>query len=245
MKFLGRNVQISPKAIIGKNVKIGDNTTIYEKVEIGNNSIIANNCILGEPTTEFYTSKTHACKPTIIGENALIRSHAIIYENVIIGNNFQSGHRLTIRENTRIGVNCGIGTNSDVQGFTEIGDYCHFHSDVHICQFSKIGDYVFIYPGVVLANDKYPPSNKLAGPSIGNYTQIGIQSSVIGDVKIGENSLIGASTVVVKSFAEYSFVLGNPARLKGDTRNLKDEKGKPLYPWKTRFSRGMPWREID
>ncbi len=243
MKFLGKNVQISDSAKIGRNVRIGDNTVIYDNVEIGDDSIIANNCVIGEPTADYYSNDTHENKPTVIGKNALIRSHAIIYEDVQIGEGFQTGHRLTIREKSIIGNHCGIGTNCDLQGYLTIGDHCHFHSEVHICQFSTIGNFVFIYPGVVLANDKYPPTEQVIGPTIGDYTQIGIQSSVIGDVKIEANCLIGAQSVVTKDFEAYAFILGSPAKRKGDVRELKSEIGGPLYPWKDRFSRGMPWQD--
>lgn len=243
MKFLGKNVQISGSAKIGKNVRIGDNTIIYDNVEIGDDSVIANNCIVGEPTADFYSAENHQNRPTIIGKNALIRSHAIIYEDVRIGDHFQSGHRITIREKTVIGNNCGIGTNCDLQGHLTIGNYCHLHSDVHLCQFSQLGDFVFIYPGVILANDKHPPTEKAKGPTIGDYTQVGIQSSIIGDVKVGANCLIGAASVIAKSFDDFSFILGSPAYRKGDVREIKSESGEPLYPWKDRFSRGMPWQD--
>ena len=242
MKFNGINVRISTKATIGKNVQIGDGTTICDNVVIGDHSVIANDCVIGEPTTAYYASDSHKNEPTIIGKNALIRSHTIIYEDVRIGDNFQTGHRVTIREKSAIGNNCGIGTNCDLQGYLTVGDHCHFHSDVHICQFISIGDFVFIYPGVVLANDKHPPTTNVKGPSIGKYTQIGIQSSIIGDVSIGENCFIGAATVITKSYANFSFIVGSPAIRKGDVRKLLNKDGEPLYPWKNRFSRGMPWQ---
>lgn len=243
MKFLGKNVQISDSVSIGENVRIGDNTVIYDNVTIGDNSIIANNCVLGEPVEAYYSSDSYDSRPTIVGRNALIRSHAIVYENVTIGDNFQSGHRVTIRESSVIGHSCSIGTNSDLQGYLTVGDYCHLHSNVHLCQHSTIGNYVFIYPGVILANDKHPPTEQVKGPSIGDYTQVGIQSSIIGDICVGENCLIGAASVLSKDFEDYSFIIGSPAKRKGDVRNLKSESGEPLYPWKIRFSRGMPWQE--
>lgn len=243
MKFLGKNVQISDVANLGVNVRIGDNTVIYDNVTIGDNSVIANNCVIGEPTSGYYNSEVHQNKPTIIGENALIRSHTIIYEDVRIDNHLQTGHRVTIREKSVVGNNCRIGTNSDLQGFLTIGNHCHLHSNVHVCQFSSIGNFVFIYPGTVLANDKHPPTTIAKGPDIGDYTQIGINCSIIGEISIGANCLIGASTVLTKNCDDFSFMVGSPAQNKGDVRRLKDENGQPLYPWKERFSRGMPWQD--
>ncbi len=243
MKFLGRNVQVSNLAKIGQNVRIGDGSVIYDNVIIGDNTVIANNCVIGEPVAAYYINNNHETEPAIIGENALIRSHAIIYEGVLIGDNFQSGHRITIREKTIIGNYCSVGTNCDLQGHLVMGKHCHLHSDVHLCQYSNLGDYVFVYPGVILTNDKHPPSETVKGPAIGNYTQIGVQSSIIGPVNIGSDCLIGAASLITKDFDDFSFVLGTPARRKCDVRELKSSSGEHLYPWKNRFSRGMPWQD--
>ena len=245
MKFNGRNQYVSPTAILGENVKLGDNVAIYDNVTIGDNSIIANDCVIGEPTSDYYHSEAYANTPTIIGSGALVRSHSIIYAGVTIGAHFQSGHRITIRENTVIGNNCRIGTGCDLQGFLTIGNYCQLHSNVHLCQFSRLGNFVFIYPNVVLANDTHPPTEIVKGPEIGDYTQIGIQSSIIGTIRIGENCLIGAGSVISKDFEDFSFIIGSPATRKSDVRELIGQNGTPLYPWKERFSRGMPWADLS
>ncbi|MBL4586542.1 MAG: hypothetical protein JKX84_05750 [Flavobacteriales bacterium] len=243
MKFNNRNVQISKKARIGNNVQIGDNTIIYDNVEIGNNTTICNDCILGEPTASFYSDPKYENEPTFIGANSLVRSHAIIYAGAYIGDHFQSGHRITIREASFIGNGCRIGTLSDLQGYLKIGDNCHLHSNVHLCQKSELKDHVFLYPFSVLMNDKYPPSTEVMGPTIDNYSQIGAHAVIAGNIKIGKHCLVGASSNVTKDFDDYSFLTGSPARLKSDVRNLKNESGDQLYPWKERFSRGMPWEK--
>jgi len=227
--------------ILGKNVRIGDNTVIYDNVEVRDNVTIANDCVIGEPDTAYYSGKKYENSKTIIGEYALIRSHAIIYSGVNIGTHFETGHRVTVREQSLIGNHCKIGTLSDLQGRLEIGDYCRLHSSVHLCQFSKIGDYVFMYPYSVLANDKHPPTETVKGPELGDYSQIGVHTVIIGDVKIGANCVTGAQSTITKSFADHSLILGSPAKRTSDVRELKTADGKMLYPWKDRFSRGMPW----
>ena len=243
MMFNDHNVRISSKAKIGQNVRIGDDSVIYDNVTIGDNSTIANNCSIGEPTSEFYSTSDYKHPRTVIGSNSLIRSNAIIYAGVMIGTNLETGHRCTIREGSIIGDNCRIGTLCDLQGHLEIGDYCNLHSSVHLCQHSKLGDYVFLYPYVVLANDKYPPSEEVIGPEIGGYSQIGVHSVVIGKVKIGANCLLGARTTVTKDVDDFSFVVGSPSKRLSDVREITSEQGKQLYPWSARFSRGMPWKK--
>lgn len=241
MLFNNRNVTISSKANIGLNVRIGDNTTIYDNVVIGDDSTICNDCVIGEPLTEAYTDENYINPITEIGKNALIRSHSILYAGSSFGINFETGHRVVIRERSHLGDYCRIGTMSDLQGDLKVGNHCQLHSNVHLCKYSDLGDFVFIYPFSVLTNDRYPPSMQVKGPSIGDYSQLGVHSIVVGNVTVGSNCLVGADSTVSSNFEDYSFIIGSPAKRKSDIRNLTDDDGKPLYPWKNRFSRGMPW----
>ncbi|MFA6361848.1 MAG: DapH/DapD/GlmU-related protein [Candidatus Shapirobacteria bacterium] len=245
MKF-NNDYKLGKNVVLGKNVKIGDGTVIYDNVEIGDNSIICNNCVIGEPINDYYSNKNYINPKTIIGENSLIRSHSIIYADSIFGDFFQTGHRVTIRENTKMGNNCSVGTLSDIQGFVKFGNYCRLHSNVHICQKAVIGNFVFIYPYVVLTNDPTPPSNTCIGPTIGDYSQITTGSLIMPGIKIGENCLIGAGSVVTKDVESFSLVLGVPAVKKCDIREIesKEKKGEKHYPWMCNFNRGMPWKDI-
>lgn len=55
------------------------------------------------------------------------------------------------------------------------------------------------------ANGKYPV--------IGNNVTIYASSLIIGDLKIGDNAIIGAGTVVLDSVPENAIVVGNPGRI--------------------------------
>ena len=244
MMFNNRNVIISPKATIGENVKIGDNTVIFDNVEIKDNVTIAHNCIVGEPLYDYYKSGDYVNPPTVIGANSLIRSHSIIYAGNDLGEFIITGHRVTMREFNKIGHHTVIGTLSDVQGNAVIGNYCRLYSNVHIAALSNLGNFVCLYPYVVMTNDPYPPSDDLKGGTILDYTQVGAHSIILSGVKIGENCLVGANSVVSKNIPDYSMVMGDPAKLVMDVRKyLVLGKGK-LYPWMYRFTRGMPWENI-
>lgn len=242
--FNNRNLNISPNTTIGKNVRIGDNSIVFDNVFIEDNVTIAHNCVLGEPLSDYYSNPAYRNPHTIIGSNSLIRSHTIVYAGNRLGENVTTGHSVILRENNMIGHHTVIGTLSDIQGNVKIGHYCRLHSNVHIASHSMIGNFVFIYPFVVMVNDPYPPSNDLKGGSIFDYTVVGAHSLILSGVIIGENCLIGINSVVTKNFPDYSLVRGSPAKLVMDIRNFVVlGKGK-VYPWMTRFSRGMPWEKI-
>lgn len=55
--------------------------------------------------------------------------------------------------------------------------------------------------------------------TIGDNIYIGPHVSIVEDVNIGSNSLIGAGSVVVKDIPENCTVVGNPARIVGENKH--------------------------
>ncbi|MCF8258561.1 MAG: hypothetical protein K9J06_13475 [Flavobacteriales bacterium] len=236
------NINISPNAIIGEGVRIGDNTVVHDGVEIGAGSIIGSNCTLGEPLTASYSDSNYVQPSTVIGKEAVIRSHTILYAGSTFGAGLHTGHHAVIREHCTIGDHCSVGTFGDLQGHITMGNHCRLHSSVHLAQGTRLGSFVFIYPFAVTTNDRFPPSTETIAPMIGDYTQIGVHAVILAGVHIGKHCLVAANATVNRDAADHSFLVGSPAVLKGDVRELVDAGGHPLYPWPARFDRGMPWK---
>lgn len=55
-------------------------------------------------------------------------------------------------------------------------------------------------------------------PTIGNNVDIGAGAVIVGDIDIGENSLIGANAVVLKSVPANSIAVGVPAVVRSKTQ---------------------------
>jgi len=235
---------------IGHNVVIGQGSIIYPNVEIGANTIIGPYTTLGEPSASFYSEnlacvEKHDFKKTIIGENSVIRSHAVIYEDVEIGEGFQSGHRVTIREKTCIGVRCSVGTQTDILDNVRLGNYVRVHSNVFMGQHTVIEDYAWLFPYVALTNDKYPPVYNSKGVIIKEYAVIAASSVILPGIVVGKNALVGAHSVVTKDVDDEMLVVGNPAKARCSVRDLRDENGNQIYPWKDYLKeyRGYPWQK--
>lgn len=188
-----RDLEKNKVVIIHKHVKIGRNPTIGPFVELGlNNKLLE------------------------IGDEAIIRSGSVIYGNVKIGHHFRTGHHVLIRENTTIGDNVLIGTNSIVDGNCTIGDHVNIQSNVYVTWGMRIEDGVFMGPFSVTTNDMIPPTtyrSLLEASILRKKCVIGAGVIILPGVEIGENSLIGAGSVVTRSIPKNVIAYGNPCRV--------------------------------
>ena len=182
-----------------------------------------------------------------IGKNVTIAAFTTIYEDVQIGNYFQTGHHAVIREKTKIGNHTSFGSFSEMPGNSTIGNYVRIHSKVMLSENNIIEDYVWIFPFVVLANVKHPPIGEFQVTIIKEYAQIFANATILPEVTIGKNAIVGAGTLVTKDVPDEMLVIGNPGKIIKSIRDIKDENGNQVYPWKDflTINRGYPWQNIE
>lgn len=124
-----------------------------------------------------------------------------------------------------IGDDCKIGTFVEIQKNAKIGRRCKISSHTFICEGVTIEDSVFIGHGVVFINDTYPRATNVEGslktdldwtvePTvIKRGASIGSGTTLLANVTVGENSIVGAGSVVTEDVPPNSIVVGNPARV--------------------------------
>lgn len=155
-----------------------------------------------------------------------------IADNVKLGNNvkladFINLYGCTIDDDTRIGAFVEIQKNA------HIGKNCKIQSHTFICEGVTLEDNVFVGHSVTFINDTYPRATSLDGvlqneedwqvaPTIVKKgASIGSGSTILGNVTIGENAIIGAGSVVTKDVYPDTIVAGNPAK---SLRKINEEK---------------------
>ncbi|MBI5643073.1 MAG: N-acetyltransferase [Deltaproteobacteria bacterium] len=192
---------------------ISETAKIYPNVKLGKDCVIEDFVIIGAPP--------RGCAPgeleTVIGDGAIIRSHTVIYAGNRIGSNFQTGNKTNIREQNEIGDDVSIGTLSVVEYSVRIGNGVRIHTHAFIPEYTVLEDGCWIGPNVVITNAKYPRSKnvkkELRGPHFKRNAKVGANCTILPGVTIGENSLIGAGSLVLKDVQDGAVVAGHPARV--------------------------------
>lgn len=115
-------------------------------------------------------------------------------------------HNITIGEGSFPGYM--PGSYIQALGKITIGRFCIFAPNI----------------GIISANhDLYDNSKHIYGNiEIGNYCWIGMNATILPDIKLGDFTIVAAGAVVTKSFEDgYCVIGGNPARI---LKNLEKEK---------------------
>jgi len=119
---------------------------------------------------------------------------------------------------------CKIGKNTKIDSYVyieegvTIGDNCKIRPFVFIPTGVVIENDVFIAPNVTFTNDKHPRAHgkwSLLNTRVKSFASIGAGSTINPGVKIAENALIGAGSVVTKDIPENAIAVGIPARVIG------------------------------
>jgi len=86
-----------------------------------------------------------------------------------------------------------------------------------------------------LFTDEMPSLQKFGTIEIMDNCFIGIEATILPDVKIGQNSIVGACSVVTKDVPPYTVVAGNPAK---KICTLKEYRDKIFKKWKAQRPAG-------
>ena len=157
-------------------------------------------------------------------------------ETITIQNERQSLNNVSIGKDVKIfnfvnAYGCSIDDGSKIGAFVEIqkgasiGKNCKISSHSFICEGVQIEDNVFIGHGVMFTNDLFPKATnpdgspqtdadwKVIETKVKKGASIGSNATILCGITIGENSLIGAGSVVTRDVPPNTVVAGVPAKI--------------------------------
>lgn len=124
-----------------------------------------------------------------------------------------------------VGDETKIGAFVEIQKNSSVGRRCKVSSHTFVCEGVTIEDNVFIGHNVAFINDSFPrattPEGDLKSEKdwhvektlVKRGASIGSGSTILSKIVIGENSIVGAGSVVTKDVPPNTIVAGNPAKI--------------------------------
>jgi acetyltransferase-like isoleucine patch superfamily enzyme len=124
-----------------------------------------------------------------------------------------------------VGDDTKIGAFVEIQKNAKVGKNCKISSHTFICEGVIIEDNVFVGHGVTFINDSYPrattPEGQLQSEKdwrveptlVKKGASIGSGATILANLVIGENALVGAGSMVTRDVPDNAIVAGNPAKL--------------------------------
>lgn len=186
---------------------------VAPNVLIGDGADLQGPCIVGKAPR----GRVEGELALVIGPGSIVRPFTTIYAGSRFGRGLQTGQCVSIREDNVFGDDVSIGTVARMECGNRIGDRVRIHSGSTM-EYVTIEDDVFVGPNTVFAGDPHPMNcpryhECKGGALVRRLARIGAMCMIMPGVEIGEDSMVGAGSVVTKDVPPGMVVAGNPARV--------------------------------
>jgi UDP-2-acetamido-3-amino-2,3-dideoxy-glucuronate N-acetyltransferase len=155
--------------------------------------------------------------------SGVIHPTAIVHPSVIL----EAGQKVwawsQLREHAELGAGASIGQGCYVGPGVRIGGQCRVQNGALIYEPSVLEDSVFVGPGAVFTNDRFPRAVTVGGAPkgagdwdpVGVYVEygaaIGARAVLVGPLRIGKWAMVAAGAVVTTDVKPFALVAGVPA----------------------------------
>jgi UDP-3-O-[3-hydroxymyristoyl] glucosamine N-acyltransferase len=180
--------------VVHPTARIGQNVVLGRGVRVGAHTVIHHNVVVGDEVT--------------IGERCVIKSGAVIgedgfgFERDVEGKAIRLPHIGTVK----VGNDVEIGSLTTVcrgtLGDTVLRDGCKVDDHVHIAHNVDVGEDAFVIACAEVSG----------GVRIGARAWVAPNVSILNQIDVGADAVIGLGAVVIKPVVAGTTVVGNPAK---------------------------------
>lgn len=117
-----------------------------------------------------------------------------------------------------VGKDCNICGHCFLEAGAVVGDRVTIKNSVQIWDKVLIEDDVFLGANCTFINDLTPraafkkPPEEFVTTVVGRGATIGANATIMGGIRIGKYSFVGAGSVILKDVPNFSLIVGNPGR---------------------------------
>lgn len=156
-----------------------------------------------------------------------IHPTADVSPQAALGTGTRVWHHAHIREGAVLGQSCIVGEGVYIDAGVVVGNCCKIQNGALLYHPAVLEDGIFIGPGAVLTNDRFPRAVNLnmtlktsadwhaEGSLLQAGCSIGAGAILLPGVTIGRWAMVGAGSVITRSVPDHALVVGSPARLVG------------------------------
>jgi acetyltransferase-like isoleucine patch superfamily enzyme len=205
------------------STEVADTAIVYPGTVLGDGCKILDYAVVGKQPTlsPRSTAKREELPPLELGPGTIVSTGAIVFAGTRVGGGVIVGDQACVRERCDVGDDVVIGRGSLVENDTTVGARTKIQAMAYVTAYSTLEEDVFIAPCVQTSNDNFMGRTERRhalrkGPTIRRGARIGVGAVLCPAVEIGEESFVGAGTVVVQDVPPRVVVVGNPARVLRD-----------------------------
>jgi len=159
----------------------------------------------------------------VIDPTARVHETADLEEGVSVGAGTAVWHRVQLRTGASVGSECIIGRDAFIDEGVSIGNRVKIQNAALVYHGVTVEDGVFIGPGAILTNDRYPRAITSTGDlakggdwqvspiTLRHGCSIGAGAVVVAGIEVGKYATVGAGAVVTRDVPGHALVVGSPA----------------------------------
>jgi UDP-2-acetamido-3-amino-2,3-dideoxy-glucuronate N-acetyltransferase len=153
-------------------------------------------------------------------DDIFIHPTAVVDDGAEIGRGTKVWHFSHIAPGATVGNNVTVGQNVYIAPTAVIGNGVKIQNNVSVYDGVVVGDFAFLGPSCVFTNirtprSQFPRKDRYEATRVGAGATIGANATIVCGTTLGDYCLVAAGAVVTKDVADFSIVMGAPARPTG------------------------------